>query len=467
MANSRKISNLLRPLADRRAQTWMAFAICLGVVLAQTLVPEFRRPVADANGYARAAVDLADAWATAGKSASAAFGVYFSPLYPGFLALMTFVDGAFMDALKCVRSAEAACNLSGLTLAFTVQGVLAALSTFFVFLATRRLTADTRVAWLTLVIVLAAKTFADYASQLLTESLAFFFVMLFTWLLSVVLTDRRPRMAPMIWAGAALGLATLTKPSYQYLIIFMAPVLFLWIRQQSKEGARGALRLSAVYLAAAAIMLLPWVVRNYFDVGAVTVSAGGARVFVERLPYNLMTWPEWGMSFIYWLPDFGDNLAAALFSEGSVRRLSWYHPDSFYMMGRGPFFHEVRALAGQHDSPLGFMLREYVWGDLTKHLAVTVTLAVRGMWVGNYVSLVGFILLPGCIWVLARQGRLGPFLIYCLPPFFMLGLYAFVSVNVVRYNEPLIAVFALSAATVIVRLADHGANLLRRTRKQS
>ena len=448
-------------------QTGLALAVCLAVVLLQTLGPEYRRPVADANGYAQAAVALAEAWVSPDKSASTAMGIYLNPMYPGFLALLTFVDESFMEALKCVRSAEAACDLSGLTLAFLIQGILAALSAFFVFLATWRLTADLRVAWLTLAIVLLVKTFADYASQLLTESLAFFFVMLFTWLLAVILTARPGRWAPLVWAGAALGLATLTKPSFQYLIVFMVPVLFLWFRCGPKEGWQGALRAGAVFIVAAAVVLMPWVIRNYLDMGMVTISAGGPRVFVERLPYNLMTWSEWGMSFIYWLPDFGDNLATALFSEESVRRLSWYHPDSFYMMGRGQFFHDVRALAAQHADPLGFMLREYVWGDLVKHLAVTVALSVRGMWVGNYVSLVGFILLPGCIWILARQGRLGPFLIYCLPPFFMLGFYAFVSVNVVRYNEPLIAVFALSGAVVIVHLVERGAEHLHLRRKQS
>ncbi|MEQ8227023.1 MAG: hypothetical protein RIA64_02975 [Rhodospirillales bacterium] len=458
------VSASAHDLKSERVQTALALGVCLVVVLAQTLMPEYRRPVADANGYARLAVELAEAWASPGKSASAAMGFYLNPMYPGFLALLTFVDESFMAALKCVRSAEASCDLSGLTLAFLLQGILAALSTFFVFLATRLLTADLRIAWLTLIIVLSVKTFADYAPQLLTESLAFFFVMLFTWLLAVILNSRDVRLAPVIWAGAVLGLATLTRPSYQYLIVFMAPVLFLWFRFGSNAGWRVSFRAGAVFTVAAAAVLTPWVIRNYLDLGVVTVNSGGARVFVERLPYNLMTWSEWGMSFIYWLPDFGDNLATILFSKESVRRLSWYHPDSFYMMGRGQFFYDVRALAAQHADPLGFMLREYVWGDLFKHLAVTVTLAVRGMWVGNYVSLVGLIMLPGCVWILVRQQRLVPFLVYCLPPCFMLGLYAFVSVNVVRYNEPLIAVFALSAATAIVYLADFAWTRMRRIR---
>ncbi len=461
------VSAYARLLHQDRAQAALACAVCLIAALFQTLVPPYTRPVADAMQYAGMAASLADAMVSDWGRANEILGTFFGPVYPIFVGVLALVDTDLAQALKCVSQDGAVCDLSGLTTLFVVQAVLSAFTVFFIFLAARRLTGDARIAWLTLVIVLATKCFTHYAGLILTETPTFFFMGLFSWMLARILSDPAPGRRDAALAGAALAGAALTRASYVYLLYFMVPVIVLWWRFGRDRVWTDATVAAACFAAGAAGILVPWWIRNYvgFDLAGISGDYG-ARIFVERLAYNLMTWREWGVSFIYWLPDFGDSLATAVFSEEQVRRLSWYHPDSFYMMGRGQFYHDVRAASGAQDNPLGYMLREYVWRDLGKHLAVTVSLALRGQWVGNYASLIGFILLPACIWILARRGRAGTFLVFCLPPYFMLGLYAFVSVNVVRYNEPLIAVFALSGATVIVHLIALGVGRLRRIRGQ-
>jgi len=462
------VSATVRILRQDRIQTALALGLCLVVVLAQTLIPDYRRPVADAMQYAGTAAAVGEALFTDPGRVNALLGTYFGPVYPMFAGLAAAADGDLLSALECVSHDGAVCNLDGLTILFALQGVLAALTCFFLFLAAWRLAGDARVAWLTLAIILVSKTFANYASLILTESPTFFLVGLFTWLLARLLTDDTPGRGLLIGAGLALAGAALARPSYLYLIYFMVPVVALWRRSGRNGTWRAALVSTALFAGGAAALLGPWWLRNYLVFDLAAVSGGyGDRVLVERLAYNLMTWREWTVSFIYWLPDFGDSLATALFAEDLWKRLSWYHPDSFYMMGRGRFFADLRQMSGGQDSPLGFLLREYVGADLGKHLAVTLSLAMRGQWVGKYVGLVGFLTLPACIWILHRRGRAGRFLVFCLPPYFMLGLYAFVSVNVVRYNEPLIAVFALSGATVIVHLADRGRQRLRRTRERT
>ncbi len=461
------VSAYARLLHQDRAQAALAFAVCLIVALFQTLPPPYTRPVADAMQYAGMAALLADAMASDWGQVNEILGTFFGPVYPMFAGVLAFFDADLARALKCVSRDGAVCDLSGLTTLFIVQAVLAAFTAFFVFLAACRLAGDVRIAWLTLAIVLATKCFTHYAGLILTEIPTFFFVALFAWMLARVLSDPVPLRRDIAVAGVALAAAALTRASYVYLLYFMVPVIVLWWRFGRGRAWTAAAAAAACFAAGAAAILAPWWIRNYIGFDLAGISGGyGPKVLIERLPYNLMTWREWTISLVYWLPDFGDNLATALFSEEQVRRLSWYHPDSFYMMGRGQFFLDVRAASGAQDNPLGYLLKEYVWRDLGKHLAVTMSLALRGQWVGNYASLIGFVLLPACVWILARRGRAGPFLVFCLPPYFMLGLYAFVSVNVVRYNEPLIAVFALSGATVIVHLVTHGVDRLRRIRKQ-
>lgn len=467
MIDVQTVSAYARLLRQDRAQAALALAVCLIAALFQTLAPPYTRPVADAMQYAGMAASLAEAMASDWGRVNEILGTFFGPVYPMFAGVLALFDADLARALKCVSRDGAVCDLSGLTGLFVVQAVLAAFTAFFVFLAARRLAGDACIAWLTLAIVLATKCFTHYAGLILTEIPTFFFVGLFAWMLARVLSDPVPLRRDIAVAGVALAAAALTRASYVYLLYFMVPVIVLWWRFGRGRAWTDAAAAAACFAAGAAAILAPWWIRNYVGFDLAGISGGyGTRVFVERLPYNLMTWREWAISLIYWLPDFGDGLATALFSEEQVRRLSWYHPDSFYMMGRGQFFLDVRAASGAQDNPLGYLLREYVWRDLGKHLAVTLSLALRGQWVGNYASLIGFILLPACVWILARRGRAGPFLVFCLPPYFMLGLYAFVSVNVVRYNEPLIAVFALSGATVIVHLVTQGVDRLRRIRKQ-
>ncbi|MEQ8505747.1 MAG: hypothetical protein RIB80_10505 [Rhodospirillales bacterium] len=455
-------------LKSERVQMALALGLCLVVVLAQTLMPEYRRPVADAMGYARVIAGIADAWAMSLQDANLALGTHFGPVYPVFGALLAAADGELLQALKCVAKDGAVCDLSGLSTLFAAQGVLVALTVFFVCLTALQLMRDMRVAWLTLVIVLASKAFSNYTSLILTESITFFLLALFGWLFACILTSSSSRTGKIFGAGAALAGAALARESYIYLIYFIAVLIPGWFWLVQRQPVRDAVFAAVIFAAGVMAVLAPWWLRNYttYDLPAV-IGGYGVSVLIERLAYNAMTWREWGVSFIYWLPDFGDGLGALLFPKESWVRLTWYDPTSLYSMGRGEFYHEVKNLAAAEQNQLAFLLREYVWNDLGKHIAVTVSLAARGQWVGKYFGLVGFLFLPVCCWILSRNRRLGPFLMICMTHYFMLGLYAFVSVNVVRYNVPLIAVFAMSVATVLVYLFDRGQDSLRQSKEHS
>ena len=447
--------------ADRtHARFWTepaaALALCLVVVLWQTLRPAYTRPIADALQYARIALDLVDAWRAPDKSWLDTFGLYFGPGYPGFLSLFSLVDPGLESTLRCVVDPKAVCDLGGLTPLFIIQGLLAAVSAWVIFLAARRLTADRRVAWIALLLVLGTKVNAHYGALVLTEALAFPFFFLFLWQFAEVLTAKGgPPCKAATVCGLALAAAVLVRPSYTFLVEFMVLVLVAQAWTRRDRGLAVALAPTIAFVLGVALLLGPWVLRNYLVLGVAAVSQGaGDKVLIERLPYNLMTWKEWAVSFVYWLPDFGDNLARVLFNHADYARLGWYEPETFYSMGRGRFFLDLRQASGQSGHPLAYLVKNYVLNDLGKHVAVTFALAWRGMWVGKYLGLVGFVLSPVCFRRLARSGRALPFAFFCLPGFFMLGLYAFVTVNVVRYNEPLIAVFAVSVAVALVALAE-------------
>ena len=170
----------------------MALVLCLIVVLAQVLIPDFRRPVADATTYSRIAVGLVDAVRYSDAGIAALFGGGYSPAYTAFLAVAAMADDTILSALTCVQDVKAACDLSGLSPLFAAQALMTGMTVFFLFLATRLLVEDRRVVWLTLFIVLGSKTFSNYASLVLTESLAFFLYFFFAWMFARILTSDRP-----------------------------------------------------------------------------------------------------------------------------------------------------------------------------------------------------------------------------------------------------------------------------------
>lgn len=104
-----------------------------------------------------------------------------------------------------------------------------------------------------------------YEHYLLTEAV-------FTFLLSLSLLLglaglRRDSAWCYVGSGVAIGLATLTRPHGQLLILLGPPVFLLCYRRW-----RPALRATALVTAAAALVMVPWMARNWVVHGAFTVA---------------------------------------------------------------------------------------------------------------------------------------------------------------------------------------------------
>ena len=186
MIDVQTVSAYARLLHQDRTQAALAYAACLIAALFQTLVPPYTMQ------YAGMAASLADAMVSDWGRANEILGTFFGPVYPIFVGVLAVFDTDLAQALKCVSQDGAVCDLNGLTTLFIVQAVLTAFTAFFIFLAARRLTGDARIAWLTLMIVLATKCFTHYAGLILTETPTFFFIGLFSWMLARILSDPAP-----------------------------------------------------------------------------------------------------------------------------------------------------------------------------------------------------------------------------------------------------------------------------------
>jgi len=434
----------------------LVFCFCLLVISLQFVKQGFHTPVTDEFGYLKIADDLTtygvftNGGFNANGKETAESGAFFSPIYPVFLSLTSRISQSSVEAVSCFAKRLETCQAEDMLPVVVAQIIIAALSGVLIFHTVLMLFENRAVAWLVLVLVLVDKTHVEYASHFLTENAAFFLFYLFGFLLVYALKNRN--IINWGYVGAVLALAALARPTYYYLLFFLPFLIFAFEKVKHQLSSADALKSAMVFFVSGYVVLLPWMLRNYvyFDEFVLTNGYAGY-ILVQRVAYNMMSWGEWVAAFVYWLPDFGDSLAASLFPEEFYRKLSWYDPESYYMIGNRGFRAEMLEAAGGRDEMFGFLLKNHIIGDLFQHVMVTFPLALRGMWTGKYIGLVGFIGLIPVILMMAKQSKAFEFMMYLFPGYFILGLNAFVSVNVVRYNEPLIVIFASVVAFLLVR----------------
>lgn len=385
-------------------------------------------------------------------------GRFFAPAYPILVHLLSRLDRRLAETVRCqVRYPEPprppgvqCANAFGTLIAVNVA--LWAVAMLAIFLTGWQLTRSETVAWLAMIIALATGEPAFYARTYLSENItvpAFCLFMLF----AMRAVDAR-RATDIVAAGLALGAASLSRPAYAYLfylIVVLLAVALVGVRTHARAPRP---REVALFAGGALLVVAPWMLRNLARFGDPALSAGYAEVIlIQRLAYNQMTWAEWCVAWIYWLPDFGDDLAAKLFDPQLFRKLGWTDPRNYYVDGLklGAFRERILAAAPTDRQVMPLLLRDYLLGDIAKHVAVSLPLTWRGLGVAKYLSVAGVALLWPALRELRERGRLAAFTTVAVPPVLMAGLHGFVSVNIERYNLPLIAVYAVIVAVVLER----------------
>lgn len=437
-------------LQSHRVQALMALMLCLLVIALQMRKepPDFR--IGDSYTYMSVAKNLVDKGVFTDGSFSKQApvqgehgeGMFFAPLYPVLIAGVMALDPVFYDNVSCHMTDERPENCpDDMGLFRYVQGLLAVLSAWLVWLSGWLMTRKYGIAWLAMGLGVVAEAYAYYTAQIMTETLVF---PLFTASsLAFAYAWRDGRFRYWLLAGALFGLLALTRPAFVYLFYvcsFISLVRGLYERQ-----ALALVFLLLGYLLTAG----PWMLRNEVYLGSFGISKGYASfILVQRVAYNRMSWEEWGASFIYGLPDFGDSLAEDIFEPASYERFDYDHPEGFYEIGNSSLRKETIEKAGGLEHHLSYLLKQEVIGNPFKHVMVTLSLAWRGMWVSKYWGFVTIPIFIGVFIVSLQQRRWG-YVLFSLAPWFMLGFHAFTSVNVVRYNLILIPCLAIAGAILL------------------
>jgi 4-amino-4-deoxy-L-arabinose transferase-like glycosyltransferase len=170
-----------------------------------------------------------------------------------------------------------------------VQALLGALACVLLYALGRRM-ADPTTGLVAGVIMGAHPLVAYLAGLHLTENLFLLFVLLF--ILQSTVVARRPYPGAVFSLGLLVGLAALTRAVF----LFFLPMLLPWAMSQWGWRASLSYRVVALAAAGAALVILPWTLRNYFVFHAVVpVQSNGGMVFWagnNPLADGGMVWPS-------------------------------------------------------------------------------------------------------------------------------------------------------------------------------
>ena len=435
--------------APRRWEWLLAAAVALGCILfGLALLRPQTLDAYDQPLYLGIASDLHQTgtytngrWGEAGKP-----GAYTAPLYPGLIAAIASVDRDLAQAAACVRVADWTAIRScpgSLGLLVPLQVLLLAGTLLLVWRSTLAIGGPRSAAWVALLAAgLGTTEYAVYARTAMTETLSLPLAAASGLLL--ILLVRRVKLLTAVALGLSLGLLTLTRPEYLYLVaaVGVAGLAFTVRRRPLGLAMIGACVLAGLVIA-------PWSLRNERLFGTAAPTSGYAGfILAQRMAYDAMRPDEWAAEWLYALPGFGPA-AARIVAPNSVARLGWQdRPDTFYMVGNTDMVKLLAAEAPDPANQVGFLLGRYVWPHPVHFAAVTAVMAWKSLWVRKYFSVVTVPFFFVMVWqAVRRRDQLR--LAFVLPPLFILALHAATTVATPRYSLMLIPAYAAAFGLVV------------------
>jgi hypothetical protein len=220
------------------------------------------------------------------------------------------------------------------------NATLASLTVLLVFLIGRRLF-DTRTAWLAAGLYAFYPLALYYNLTLQSESLAAFLIALFVWLCLPL------RDAGGTWwaaaAGLGLGALLLCKPGY----VFLIPLLPFWALAVCRGDRRLWLR-SAIIPVLAGLVVLPWTVRNYLELGHLIPFGTGGGSLLLQANNRIVVADSRYHGYAVWdtcLPEYAPLLRAPNdeYRRDEVAKklaVQWLkdNPDKWFYLARGKFW---------------------------------------------------------------------------------------------------------------------------------
>lgn len=373
------------------------------------------------------------------------------PLTAIELAAVMAIDSVTRQTFECVlTSPDCTVAFPGLRALHVIEIALFLGALWWIAL---KLTGRELVAWISLGVALICKDLTFDAKRVLTEPL--FLASVGAFLAAWLAVWSRPHsLVRAVCLGLGLAATILVKPAFQAIIplVLLGYGLALLLPGIARSW-REIVPSATVFLVACFAALAPFLFYFQNCCGAFTLSDPSLleAALSHRVAYNAMGLREWLAGWIYFLPDFGDNLAPALFPDVTPIRLGW-EQHSYYMHGREVLHAEARAITAPEPAT-NYLIRTYVLGDWLWHGATSALLFWRGLFVGKLWGLIALPFFVAYPFIAAAPNRL-KYLILVVPVLAIAGLQSGISVSIPRYNLALIAPMSIAFAWSVTALAE-------------
>lgn len=366
-----------------------------------------------------------------------------TPLYPAFLASVFHLDATPVDELRCfIDNSEAGCA-HRFEAVRAAQLALAVASLSCIWLAGWMVAGGAVGAWTAALFAVLSGQLSYYANTLLTENLS---ILLCAVMTLAICKGVHGRQRWYFAIGACAGLLVMARPEFIYFAY--ALIAFVTVRALVMRSAP-VWRQGVLVVIAVSIIVSPWLVRNRLVFGdAALTEAYAGQTLAQRVAYNRMSTTELVTAFVYWFPDFGDTLAKRMFPASAYAKLDFgpasYAHDGIALHG------ELAERIGARGDVLRTLIAEEVVQHPFKHALVTLALAWRGIFVAKLWGVAGLAAFLGVIVMRYPQWRV--LALASAPAWFMLVLYAAVSVSIPRYSVCFIPVFSLALGALTARV---------------
>jgi len=299
-------------------------------------------------------------------------------------------------------------------------------------------------------------------------------------------TEAKPRRIAL--AGLAFGALALVKAGFLYIFAgFLAVLLGLgavsWLWERNRSGVLHAGLMAVCF----ALVVTPWMYRNYVQLGVFGISERGGVVLAIRAQKDLMTPEEYRGTFYIWAPSRLQPAIGRLLGftprdlqrGGRLQRLNRYPTSDFYdedvkaeEAGRPDlaisYYRQARAertklqlaaaaggdaRAVDADAILQSRAMAVIREHPFRHLALTIPFLWRGAFVTFPVLLVAL--------VYAMRSRRANLAVFALPAFGMVMFYALLTHFIPRYSVPSVPIIIVAG----VLLAQAVGGLLLRRRR--
>jgi len=286
--------------------------------------------------------------------------------------------------------------------------------------------------------------------ELLSDHLALFLLALL--LTTLVVWLRAPTNARAAAAGLAAATLVLTKAIWVWAVLLAAALVILCGRKRPRGAWLG--------LTAAGLPLVAWAARNADANGsfALTDQRGGIALSTREVFVHLNS-TERFCGFLYWTRGIGVDLAARLCPSEIWRRFDIGTSGGFYSLGQDRYEPWVARIASERGLDLA-AARRLVDAELLTAMAAHPIgwltswpmLIWRGIWIDEFVVFGFPALIIGTAWALRHRQM--PWLAAFGLGWFSLLSYSALSLNVPRYQVPVVPVMALAAAWACWRLLE-------------